>query len=86
MQTTSLSSKGQVVLPLLIRVAHGWQPGVAFEVHDLPEGVLLKPVAAQPVFAPTQVDEVFGMAVSPRGKVSLAGMKAAVLAEAAKQR
>lgn len=86
MQTTSLSSKGQVVLPLRLRSAHGWKPGTAFEVRDMPEGVLLTPIASPPAFAPTRLDDVFGIATSPRGRVSLADMDAAVQAEAARQR
>ncbi len=86
METTSLSSKGQVVLPLRVRTRHGWKPGTAFEVCDTPEGVLLMPLAPAPVFPPTELDQVFGMASSPKGRVSLADMDAAVLAEAKRRR
>jgi AbrB family looped-hinge helix DNA binding protein len=86
METTSLSSKGQIVLPLKVRAARGWKPGTAFEVHNTPEGVLLKPLQAAPIFAPTQIDEVFGMAPSPKRSVSLPDMDASVLAEAARRR
>ena len=57
METTKLSSKGQVVLPSRIRAAHRWQPGLEFSVEDTPDGVLLRPL--QP-FEPTRLEDVFG--------------------------
>jgi AbrB family looped-hinge helix DNA binding protein len=45
MQTTTLSSKGQVIIPKALRTARQWGPGTRLEVHDTPEGVLLRPVA-----------------------------------------
>lgn len=45
MQTTTLSSKGQVIIPKALRVTRQWGPGTRLEVHDTPEGVLLRPVA-----------------------------------------
>ncbi len=57
METTKLSSKGQVVLPAAIRAAHDWQPGVEFLVEDTPDGVLLRPLKP---FKPSRLEEVFG--------------------------
>ena len=34
MQTTVLSSKGQVIIPKTLRVARRWGPGTQLEVHD----------------------------------------------------
>lgn len=48
MQHTTLSSKGQVIIPKTLRVALQWGPGTQLEVHDTPEGVLLKPSASGP--------------------------------------
>jgi AbrB family looped-hinge helix DNA binding protein len=45
MQHTTLSSKGQVIIPKTLRVALQWGPGTQLEVHDTPEGVLLRPSA-----------------------------------------
>jgi AbrB family looped-hinge helix DNA binding protein len=59
METTRLSSKGQVVLPRHIRSAHEWEPGVEFSVEDTPDGVLLRPLRP---FKPTRLQEVFGCA------------------------
>lgn len=45
MQTTLLSSKGQVIIPKALRMARRWGAGTRLEVHDTPEGLLLKNVA-----------------------------------------
>jgi AbrB family looped-hinge helix DNA binding protein len=42
MNTTRLSSKGQVIIPKPIRSAHHWEPGLELIVIDTVEGVLLK--------------------------------------------
>lgn len=83
MDTTKLSSKGQVVLPSSIRTARNWRTGVRFAVEDTPEGVLLRPLKS---FPPTRVDEVFGSAGYRGRSLSLAQMDAAVVAEAKKRR
>jgi AbrB family looped-hinge helix DNA binding protein len=45
MHTTVLSSKGQVIIPKTLRVERRWGPGTRLEVHDTPDGVLLRPAA-----------------------------------------
>ena len=45
MSTTVLSSRGQVIIPKALRVARRWGPGTQLEVHDTPEGLLLRPAA-----------------------------------------
>ena len=57
METTKLSSKGQVVLPKSVRDAHKWQPGTEFAVEELTGGVLLRPLKP---FKPAKSEEVFG--------------------------
>ncbi len=42
MGTTRVSSKGQVIIPKMIREARRWAAGTELEVRDTPEGVLLK--------------------------------------------
>lgn len=59
MDTTRLSSKGQIILPKSIRAMHAWGPGVEFVVEDTAEGVLLRPLKT---FAPTRLEEVIGCA------------------------
>lgn len=48
METTLLSSKGQVIIPKTIRSSHHWTPGTRFVVEDVPGGVLLKPLSSFP--------------------------------------
>ena len=56
-RTTTLSTKGQVILPMEIRRRRHWDVGTRLVVEDTPEGVLLKPA---PHFEPTRPEEVFG--------------------------
>ncbi len=62
--TTTVSTKGQVILPKAIRDGRGWHAGQKLIVEETPDGVLLRP--ANP-FAPTRVEEVFGC-LDARGK------------------
>jgi AbrB family looped-hinge helix DNA binding protein len=48
MNTTTLSSKGQVIIPKEIRNSCGWQVGIKLVVEDLPAGILLRPLTAFP--------------------------------------
>lgn len=85
MESTRLSSKGQVVLPSALRNARRWVVGTEFAIVETDDGVLLKPVAAPGPFAPTRMDQVFGSAGYTGPAVSLQGMDAAVRAEAARR-
>ena len=77
--TTTLSTKGQVILPKAIRQKRNWRPGARLIVEDTSEGVLLK---AAPLFAPTAIEAVFGaLAYSGRPK-TIEEMDATILAEA----
>ena len=57
MQTTKLSSKGQVILPKTVRDARNWPPGTEFAVEQVSDGVLLRPLRP---FKPTKFDDVYG--------------------------
>jgi AbrB family looped-hinge helix DNA binding protein len=57
METTKLSSKGQVVLPKSVREEHGWAPGTEFEVESTVDGVRLR---AKAPFPRTELGQVFG--------------------------
>ena len=43
MNTTKLSSKGQIIIPKPIRMAHHWETGQDFIVINTSDGILLKP-------------------------------------------
>jgi AbrB family looped-hinge helix DNA binding protein len=62
METTKLSSKGQVVLPKSVREAHGWAAGTEFVVESTPDGVRLRTRAP---FPRTELAAVFGSVRSP---------------------
>ena len=81
METTRLSSKGQIVLPGIIRKAHQWAVGTEFMVQETPEGVLLKPIIKTGQ-ATTRLDDVAGCLKPKRGRVSLDEMKTALAREA----
>jgi len=57
MQTTTLSTKGQVVLPLSIRTSRAWKPGTEFAVEETGDGIVLRPVSSLPE---TSLDMVAG--------------------------
>jgi AbrB family looped-hinge helix DNA binding protein len=57
METTRLSSKGQIILPKAVRDLHHWAPGTDFSVEDTGEGVLLRPIRAS---RPTRLDDLVG--------------------------
>lgn len=58
METTTLSSKGQVIIPMALRRSNQWQAGLELIVIDTGAGLLLKPRAA---FETTQLSDVAGM-------------------------
>ncbi len=55
METTKLSSKGQVVIPGSLRKSHHWESGQELVVIDVGDGILLKSAA---VFEETQINDV----------------------------
>ena len=59
MDTTRLSSKGQVIIPKDVRDGKGWKSGDELIVEDRPDGVLLK---RKSPFKATTLDEVIGIA------------------------
>ena len=77
--TTTVSTRGQVVLPKTIRRALRWEAGTRLAVESTPEGVLLRPL---PVFAETRPEDVFGRLALNGPAKSLAEMEAGILAEA----
>lgn len=83
METTKLSSKGQVVLPRSIRSARKLRPGTEFLVEDTAEGILLRLLKP---FARTEIDAVFGCLRHTGPARTVEEMHAAVLAEASKRR
>ena len=75
---TTVSTKGQVILPKAIRLKRKWGAGTKLIVEDTPQGVLLK---AAPLFKPTRPEDVFGSAKYKGPPVSIKDMDAAIEAE-----
>lgn len=78
METTRLSSKGQVVLPKPIRDARRWRPGTELTVENTADGVLLRP--AKP-FAPSRLEDVAGSLRYAGKPKTIRQMDAAIRAE-----
>jgi AbrB family looped-hinge helix DNA binding protein len=76
---TTVSTKGQVILPKAVRERREWEPGTRLLVEETPEGVLLK---RAPAFSTTRPAEVFGMLPHRGPPKSMEEMDAAVIAEA----
>jgi AbrB family looped-hinge helix DNA binding protein len=82
-QTTRLSSKGQIILPKSVREARHWPTGTEFVVENTAEGVLLRPLKPLP---PSRLDAVAGCLRGPHPPASIAEMEAAIDAEIAARR
>ena len=57
MLNTTLSSKGQVIIPKDVRAAHQWSVGTEFIVEDLGNAILLRPRSP---FPPTDLEAGLG--------------------------
>jgi len=79
---TTLSSKGQIVIPRQIRQRHGWRPGATFTIVDDGNSLVLKPTTSRQT---TSLDEVIGSAGYSGPIKSLAEMDAGIMDEAKKQ-
>lgn len=86
MQTTLLSSKGQVIIPKMLRAARHWSAGTRLEVHDTPEGILLRHIAPAHKTALKSGLQAIRQRVAYTGPaLSLADMDAAIFQEASKK-
>jgi len=79
METTRLSSKGQVIIPKAVRDSRGWSAGTELIVEEHPEGVLLR---SPRVFTATRIEDVAGCLQRRRQPKSIKEMDEAVEAEA----
>jgi AbrB family looped-hinge helix DNA binding protein len=77
--TTTLSTKGQLILPQGVRRGRNWGPGTRLIVEETAEGVLLRPAT---VFAATKPEDVFGSLTYAGPAKTLEDMEAAVATEA----
>ncbi|HEX3664636.1 MAG TPA: hypothetical protein VHU23_05330 [Rhizomicrobium sp.] len=76
---TTVSTKGQIILPKAIRHRRHWEPGTKLTIEETPDGVLLK---AAPLFPPTRPEDVFGSLKYNGPPKTLEDMDAGIAAEA----
>ena len=79
---TTMSTKGQVILPKAMRSRHRWSTGTRLIVEDHPEGVLLREERER---APTRIEDVLGMLSGPGPVLTVEQMDEAVSAEFARR-
>jgi AbrB family looped-hinge helix DNA binding protein len=75
METTRLSTKGQIILPKGIRDSRAWGPGTEFTIEETGDGILLRPAAQ---FPDTNLEEVAGCLRPKRKSKTPAQMRAAI--------
>lgn len=80
--TTTVSTKGQVILPKAVRELRRWTAGTRLIVEETEDGVLLKQA---PLFALTQTEDVFASLASDAPPKSLEELELGILAEAKRQ-
>jgi AbrB family looped-hinge helix DNA binding protein len=79
---TTMSSKGQIVIPRQIRQNHGWQPGVSFTITEKDNSLILVQVSTKKT---TKLKDVIGCAGYQGKKKSFAQMDTGILEEAKRQ-
>jgi AbrB family looped-hinge helix DNA binding protein len=75
METATLSSKGQVVIPKPIRDAHRWKAGTRLIIEDSADGILIRPAHS---FPETELAQGVGCAGYKGPAVPLETMKSEV--------
>ena len=75
METTRLSTRGQIILPKSIRDSRAWAPGTAFVVEETGDGVLLRPAAR---FPETDLKDAAGCLRSKDKAKTLAQMRSSI--------
>ena len=56
---TTVSTKGQVILPKTVRDSRHWPPGTKLVVEERADGVFLRAVTEKR-YPPTKIEDVFG--------------------------
>jgi AbrB family looped-hinge helix DNA binding protein len=78
METTRLSTKGQIILPKNIRTSRAWVPGTEFTVEETGDGILLRPAGR---FPQADLDDVAGCLWTKRKSKTPAQMQSAIRRE-----
>jgi AbrB family looped-hinge helix DNA binding protein len=77
--TTTVSTKGQVILPKAIRERRRWEAGTRLIVEETADGVLLRPAR---YFPETRPEDVYGSLAYKGKPKTIEEMNAGILAEA----
>lgn len=82
-----LSNRGLLVVPKVIREAHGWTAGTEFEFLESDQGVVLQPLEpGDPEFPPITVEEFLAKVPKVSGPpITEAEIESIVLTEAARR-
>ncbi len=83
METTKLSSKGQVIIPKSLRNQYNWDTGQTLLVIDKGDGILLKSKSS---FIPTSLKDVAGCLKYEGKPKSLKDMEQAIKTGALKKK
>jgi AbrB family looped-hinge helix DNA binding protein len=78
METTRLSTKGQIILPKDIRTSRAWGPGTEFTVEEIDDGVVLRPAGRFPA---TNLEDVAGCLKSKGKPRAISEMRNAIARE-----
>lgn len=78
METTRLSTRGQIVLPKAVRASRAWGPGTEFTVEETGDGILLRPAGC---FPESDLDQAAGCLRSKRKAKTAAQMGASIARE-----
>jgi AbrB family looped-hinge helix DNA binding protein len=76
--TTTVSTKGQVILPKVVRQRRHWEPGTRLVVEETADGVLLRRAR---VFPETRPADVYGSLRYEGPPKTLEEMDAGIVAE-----
>jgi AbrB family looped-hinge helix DNA binding protein len=82
METTTLSTKGQIILPKNIRDSRAWRSGTKFTVEETHDGILLRPMSRLPR---TKLEDVAGSLKSNGRAKTLAEMDEGIAREVSRR-
>jgi len=81
MESTKLSSKGQVIIPKSLRDARNWKPGTELEIEEAGEALVLRPTQK---FPRSKLEDVVGCLSYDGPRKTLKDLEEAISREAKK--
>ena len=83
MRSTTVSSKGQIVIPKELREQHGWSAGTVLEIEEQGDAVVLR---AAPLACRTSIEDLVGCAGYKGPRKSLKDLELAIAKGALRSR